>query len=135
MYVIHTLTHTHTYRIYIINLNCFYQGEYYNTQTLTLSGTTKWKFISHSYGVQSWWCSWWVALWAAHLQAVIQGPQILLLGSTIQRHISVILPAVLRNRTLRTTYSMLTYLSLGGTYSISHGGIRERVWERESLKG
>lgn len=53
-----------------------------------------------------------MALWIAHLQALTQGPQVSLFGSTIQRHISVILPAVLRNRTLKIAYSMLTYLRL-----------------------
>ena len=77
-----------------------------------LSGITKWKFISHPHEIQNW-CSLWVVHGGSHLQAVIQEPWFPLSGSTIQRHISVIQPAVLREEHTRgIKCPTLTYLSL-----------------------
>lgn len=80
---------------------------------MTLSGITKGKFLTpmrSKADTPGRWLS-----GTVHLQAVIQGPQFPF-GSTIQKHISVIQPAVLREEHIEDLISHAFLSQLGGAH-------------------
>lgn len=60
-----------------------------------LRGITKWKYISHAHEAQSW-CSLWVVSWGSRPISCDSETPAFLFGTTTQRHICVIQPAILR---------------------------------------